>query len=555
MLTDIEIAQSTKMKPISDIALSIGIDEFEPYGKYKAKIRYDDFGPKKGKLVLVTAMSPTPLGEGKTTMSIGLADGLRRIGENAVLALREPSLGPVFGIKGGAAGGGYSQVVPMEDINLHFTGDIHAIESANNLLAALIDNHIFQGNDLDIQNVTWRRCMDMNDRQLRKIESGLGGKFNGVPREDGFDITVASEVMAIFCLATNLDDLQARLGNIIIGYNSNNDPVRAKDLHAEGAMTALLKDAFNPNLVQTLEGTPAFIHGGPFANIAHGCNSVVATKLAISYGDWVVTEAGFGADLGAEKFLDIKCRQAHLQPDAIAIVATIKALKYNGGVPKDKVREPNNEALVDGIANLRRHVYNMKSYNIPVIVVINRFNTDTDAEIELVRDNLPYVKIVTCTSFADGSKGSIEFAKAVRAACEDRTPRLSLETIHCAQRYPYDIEESLTEKMHHLAARIYGAKEVTFSAKAVEMIQKIEEMGYNDLPICVAKTQYSFTDQPTDLGAPDDFTMTVNEVRLSAGAGFVVMICGKMMTMPGLPKVPAANNISVNENHQITGLF
>lgn len=555
MLTDIEIAQSTKMKPISDIALSIGIDEFEPYGKYKAKIRYDDFGPKKGKLVLVTAMSPTPLGEGKTTMSIGLADGLRRIGENAVLALREPSLGPVFGIKGGAAGGGYSQVVPMEDINLHFTGDIHAIESANNLLAALIDNHIFQGNDLDIQNVTWRRCMDMNDRQLRKIESGLGGKFNGVPREDGFDITVASEVMAIFCLATNLDDLQVRLGNIIIGYNSNNDPVRAKDLHAEGAMTALLKDAFNPNLVQTLEGTPAFIHGGPFANIAHGCNSVVATKLAMSYGDWVVTEAGFGADLGAEKFLDIKCRQAHLQPDVIAIVATIKALKYNGGVPKDKVREPNNEALIAGIANLRRHVYNMKSYNIPVIVVINKFNTDTDDEIELVKDNLPHVKIVTCTSFADGSKGSIEFAKAVRAACEDRTPRLSLETIHCAQRYPYDIEESLTEKMHHLAARIYGAKEVTFSAKAVEMIQKIKEMGYDDLPICVAKTQYSFTDQPTDLGAPDDFTMTVNEVRLSAGAGFVVMICGKMMTMPGLPKVPAANNISVDENHQITGLF
>ena len=555
MLTDIEIAQSTKMKPISDIALSIGIDEFEPYGKYKAKIRYDDFGPKKGKLVLVTAMSPTPLGEGKTTMSIGLADGLRRIGENAVLALREPSLGPVFGIKGGAAGGGYSQVVPMEDINLHFTGDIHAIESANNLLAALIDNHIFQGNDLDIQNVTWRRCMDMNDRQLRKIESGLGGKFNGVPREDGFDITVASEVMAIFCLATNLDDLQARLGNIIIGYNSNNEPIRAKDLHAEGAMTALLKDAFNPNLVQTLEGTPAFIHGGPFANIAHGCNSVVATKLAMSYGDWVVTEAGFGADLGAEKFLDIKCRQAHLQPDVIAIVATIKALKYNGGVPKDKVREPNNEALIAGIANLRRHVYNMKSYNIPVIVVINKFNTDTDDEIELVKDNLSHVKIVTCTSFADGSKGSIEFAKAVRAACEDRTPRLSLETIHCAQRYPYDIEESLTEKMHHLAARIYGAKEVTFSAKAVEMIQKIKEMGYDDLPICVAKTQYSFTDQPTDLGAPDDFTMTVNEVRLSAGAGFVVMICGKMMTMPGLPKVPAANNISVDENHQITGLF
>lgn len=555
MLTDIEIAQSTKMKPIADIALSVGIDEYEPYGFYKAKVKYDNFGVKKGKLVLVTAMSPTPLGEGKTTMSIGLADGLRRIGENAVLALREPSLGPVFGIKGGAAGGGYSQVVPMEDINLHFTGDIHAIESANNLLAALIDNHIFQGNELDIQKVTWRRCMDMNDRQLRKVQSGLGGKFNGVPREDGFDITVASEVMAIFCLATDLKDLKTRLGNIIIGYNGNNDPVRASDLHAEGAMTALLRDAFNPNLVQTLEGTPAFIHGGPFANIAHGCNSVVATKLAMSYGDYVVTEAGFGADLGAEKFLDIKCRQAHLQPDAIAIVATIKALKYNGGVPKDKVREPNNEALVAGIANLRRHVYNMKSYNIPVIVVINRFNTDTDAEIELVRDNLPHVKIVTCTSFADGSKGSIEFAKAVRAACEDRTPRLSLETIHCGRKYPYDIESPLIGKMFHLATNIYGAKDVYFTTEAVEMIQKIKEMGYDDLPICVAKTQYSFTDQPTELGAPEGFTMTVSEVRLSAGAGFIVMICGKMMTMPGLPKTPAANNISVDENHQITGLF
>ena len=555
MLTDIEIAQSTKMKPISDIALSVGIDEYEPYGFYKAKVKYDNFGVKKGKLVLVTAMSPTPLGEGKTTMSIGLADGLRRIGENAVLALREPSLGPVFGIKGGAAGGGYSQVVPMEDINLHFTGDIHAIESANNLLAALIDNHIFQGNELDIQKVTWRRCMDMNDRQLRKIQSGLGGKFNGIPRDDGFDITVASEVMAIFCLATDLDDLKTRLGNIIIGYNGNNDPVRASDLHAEGAMTALLRDAFNPNLVQTLEGTPAFIHGGPFANIAHGCNSVVATKLAMSYGDYVVTEAGFGADLGAEKFLDIKCRQARLQPNAIAIVATIKALKYNGGVPKDKVRESNDEALVAGIANLRRHVYNMKGYNIPVIVVVNRFDTDTDAEIELVRDNLPHVKIVTCTSFAEGSKGSIEFAKAVRAACEDRTPRLSLETIHCGSKYPYDIESPLINKMFHLAANIYGAKDVYFTTEAVEMMQKIKEMGYDDLPICVAKTQYSFTDQPTELGAPEGFTMTVSEVRLSAGAGFIVMICGKMMTMPGLPKTPAANNISVDENHQITGLF
>ncbi len=554
MLTDIEIAQSTKMKPISDIALSIGIDEFEPYGNYKAKIRYDNFGPKKGRLVLVTAMSPTPLGEGKTTMSIGLADGLRRIGENVVLALREPSLGPVFGIKGGAAGGGYSQVVPMEDINLHFTGDIHAIESANNLLAALIDNHIFQGNDLDIQNVTWRRCMDMNDRQLRKIESGLGGKFNGVPREDGFDITVASEVMAIFCLATDLDDLKTRLGNIIIGYNSNDKPVRASDLHAEGAMTALLKDAFNPNLVQTLEGTPAFIHGGPFANIAHGCNSVAATKLALSYGDIVVTEAGFGADLGAEKFLDIKCRQARLAPSAIVVVATVKALKYNGGVPKDEVRNPNMEALDNGIDNLRRHVINMQSYGVPVIVVINKFNTDTEEEINLIKERLHYVEVVVNNSFSEGSKGAIEFAKTVRDSLY-KLPHFSMGYVHNVEKFPYDIEASLIDKMYHLARNYYRAGKVTFSPEALEMMNKIESMGYGDLPICVAKTQYSFSDDQKLLGAPEDFEMVVNSVRLSAGAGFVVMICGKMMTMPGLPKVPAANNISVDENHQITGLF
>lgn len=547
MLTDIEIAQSTKMKPISDIALSIGIDEYEPYGLYKAKVRYDNLGVKKGKLILVTAMSPTPLGEGKTTMSIGLADGLRRIGENAVLALREPSLGPVFGIKGGAAGGGYSQVVPMEDINLHFTGDIHAIESANNLLAALIDNHIFQGNELDIQKVTWRRCMDMNDRQLRKIESGLGGKFNGVPREDGFDITVASEVMAIFCLATDLDDLKTRLGNIIIGYNGNDEPVRASDLHAEGAMAALLRDAFNPNLVQTLEGTPAFIHGGPFANIAHGCNSIVATKLAMSYGDIVVTEAGFGADLGAEKFLDIKCRAGGFKPDAIAVVATIKALKYNGGIPKDEVKEPNVQAVLDGLCNLRTHVENMQSYGIPVVVVINQFNTDTEEEIEWVKTRLSKsgVKVVTCTSFANGSKGSIEFAKAMKEAINQDHEDL----------YAYDLEAPLVDKAYRLMSRIYNAKSVTFSPEALEMITKIEKMGYGNLPICVAKTQYSFSDNPKLLGMPLDFEMTVNEVRLSAGAGFVVMICGKMMTMPGLPKTPAANNINVDDNGQITGLF
>ena len=554
MLTDIEIAQSTKMKPISDIALSIGIDEYEPYGLYKAKVRYDNLGVKKGKLILVTAMSPTPLGEGKTTMSIGLADGLRRIGENAVLALREPSLGPVFGVKGGAAGGGYSQVVPMEDINLHFTGDIHAIESANNLLAALIDNHIFQGNELDIQKVTWRRCMDMNDRQLRKIESGLGGKFNGVPREDGFDITVASEVMAIFCLASDLNDLKMRLGNIIVGYNGNDEPVYASDLHAEGAMTALLRDAFNPNLVQTLEGTPAFIHGGPFANIAHGCNSVVATKLALSYGDYVVTEAGFGADLGAEKFLDIKCRQSGLEPDLAVVVATIKALKYNGGVPKDEVREPNIEALKAGIANLNRHVLNIGAYSIPTVIVLNRFDTDTDEEIKLVQELFPLGMVVTNTSFAHGSKGAIEFARRVRDVLY-KNCHFALKYVHNEEKFPYDINTNLINKMYHLAWNIYGASKVTFSPEALEMIKKIDYMCYSHLPICVAKTQYSFTDDPKQLGAPTDFEMTVNEVRLAAGAGFIVMICGKMMTMPGLPKTPAANNISVDENHQITGLF
>lgn len=547
MLTDIEIAQSTPMKHIADIATDLGIYEYEQYGRYKAKVKYDNFGRKHGKLILVTAVNPTPLGEGKTTMSIGLADGLRQAGENAVLALREPSLGPVFGIKGGAAGGGYSQVVPMEDINLHFTGDLHAIENANNLLAALIDNHIFQGNELGIKKVTWRRCMDMNDRQLRKIESGLGGKFNGVPREDGFDITVASEVMAIFCLATDLKDLTKKLGNIIIGYNNDDKPVYAKDLHAEGAMTALLKDAFNPNLVQTLEGTPAFIHGGPFANIAHGCNSLAATKLALSYGDYVITEAGFGADLGAEKFLDIKCRVGGLKPDAVVLVTTTKALKYNGGVAKEDVKNPNLEALKKGICNLQHHILNLTGYNLPVVVCINKYHTDIDEEIEYIKDNCYSVPCVVCTSFADGGKGALELAIAVKYA----TMRHTGDMIH-----PYDNKNPhIKSKIYSIATKIYGANSVEYSQEAEKMLERIAAMGYDKLPICIAKTQYSFSDDPKILGAPRNFTLHVNEIRLSAGAGFIVCICGKMMTMPGLPKIPAANNIYVNDDQKIVGLF
>ena len=480
-------------------------------------------------------------------MSIGLADGLNYIGEDAVLCLREPSLGPVFGIKGGAAGGGYSQVIPMEDINLHFTGDLHAIESANNLLAAMIDNHIFQGNELDIQRVTWRRCMDMNDRQLRKIECGLGGKFNGVPREDGFDITVASEVMAIFCLATSLEDLKERLGNIIIGYNGAEEPVYARDLSANGAMTALLRDAFNPNVVQTLEHTLAFIHGGPFANIAHGCNSVVATKLALTHANYVVTEAGFGADLGAEKFLDIKCRVNGLQPDAIVLVATTKALKYNGGVPKEDVTKPNMEALKIGVQNLQRHILNLTSYNVPVVVCINKYHTDIEEELDFIRENAYTVPCVTCSSFADGAPGAKELAVAVKYACMRKSG---------VMKHPYEIEDtSIKSKVYNIATKIYGADSVEYSLAAEVMLEKITQMGYNKLPVCIAKTQYSFSDNPKLLNAPTGFTLNVNEVRLSAGARFIVCICGKMMTMPGLPKVPAANNISVDKNHNITGLF
>ena len=545
-MTDIEIAKKASPLPIADIAKSLDIKEnqYETYGKTKAKVAYNAYGNKNGKLILVTAINPTPLGEGKTTMSIGLADGLRKIGKDSILCLREPSLGPVFGIKGGAAGGGYSQVIPMEDINLHFTGDLHAIENANNLLAALIDNHIFQGNELDIQKITWRRCMDMNDRQLRKIEDGLGGKFNGVPREDGFDITVASEVMAIFCLAKDLEDLNNRLGNIIIGYNSKEEPVYAKDLKANGAMTVLLKDAFNPNLVQTLEHTPALIHGGPFANIAHGCNSLVATKLGLSLADYVVTEAGFGADLGAEKFLDIKCRVGDLTPNAVVIVATTKALKYNGGVSKDEVNKPNIDALCVGLANLNKHIKNLKSYGLPVVVCINKFNNDTGIELNTIinKVNCP---CAVCESFALGGEGAKSLAQKVLETLEDNVTLTR----------PYDVNHDIKKKIFDLAHNIYGAQDIFYSEAADKMIDKIEAMGFGKLPICIAKTQYSFSDDAKLLGAPENFIMNVNEIRLSAGAGFIVVICGKIMTMPGLPKVPAANNIRLDENNEIIGLF
>lgn len=548
-MTDIEIAQRAHLKPISEIAHSLGLanNDYDCYGKYKAKINYETSGNHLGRLILVTAINPTPLGEGKTTMSIGLADGLRHIGKNSLLCLREPSLGPVFGVKGGAAGGGYSQVVPMEDINLHFTGDLHAIESANNLLAAMIDNHIFQGNELDIQRVTWRRCMDMNDRQLRQIESGLGGPKSGVPREDGFDITVASEVMAIFCLSKTLSELTLKLGNIIIGYNGNDEPIYAKQLKAEGAMTALLKEAFNPNLAQTLEHTPALIHGGPFANIAHGCNSIIATRMGLTLADYVVTEAGFGADLGAEKFLDIKCRMGDFGvPDAIVLVATTKALKYNGGVPKDKVKEPNMEALRIGIANLQGHVANLKSYNIPVVICINKFNTDTPEELDYIKNFFLDIPCAICDSFSKGGEGAIDLALEVVKATNECAAPIS---------HPYEISDSIRKKIYDLARNIYGAEKVEFSSEALTMIKKIEDMGYGNTPICVAKTQYSFSDNLELLGRPTGFTMHVNEVRLSAGAGFVVVICGKIMTMPGLPKHPAAENICVDDSNNIVGLF
>lgn len=554
-LTDIEIAQQCEMKPITEIAKVAGVDEkyIEQYGKYKAKVDYSLLNENKnsdGKLILVTAITPTPAGEGKTTTTIGLADGLKRIGKNVVVALREPSLGPVFGIKGGAAGGGYAQVVPMEDINLHFTGDFHAIGAANNLLAAMLDNHIHQGNALgiDTRRITWKRCVDMNDRQLRNVVDGLGGKVNGVPREDGFDITVASEIMAVFCLATSITDLKERLSRIIVGYNFEGKPVTAGDLKAVGAMTALLKDAIKPNLVQTLEGTPAFVHGGPFANIAHGCNSVIATKMAMKLGDYAVTEAGFGADLGAEKFLDIKCRYAGLKPSAVVVVATVRALKMHGGLAKTELGTENLEALEKGVPNLLRHVSNITNvYKLPCVVAVNRFPTDTDAEIDFIIAKCKElgVNVVLSTVWAEGGKGGEALAKEVVELCEKENDF----------SFSYELEGTIEEKIEAIVKRVYGGDGVSFLPNAKKQVATLKELGYDKLPICVAKTQYSFSDDPTKLGAPENFTVTVKNVKVSAGAGFIVVLTGDIMTMPGLPKVPAAEKIDVDENGKISGLF
>ncbi len=555
-MTDIEIAQACQMKPIGDIAAAAGIDEkyLEPYGKYKAKVDHallDESPRQEGKLVLVTAITPTPAGEGKTTTSIGLADGLRRIGENAVLALREPSLGPVFGVKGGAAGGGYAQVVPMEDINLHFTGDFHAIGAANNLLAAMLDNHIYQGNALHIdpKSVVWKRCVDMNDRQLRHVVDGLGGRVNGVPREDGYDITVATEIMAVFCLAGSIHDLKERLGRIVVAYTYDGAPVTAKDLKAVGAMAALLKDALKPNLVQTLEGTPAFVHGGPFANIAHGCNSVLATRMAMKLADYTVTEAGFGADLGAEKFLDIKCRYAGLTPSAVVVVATIRALKMHGGLPKTELGREDLTALEKGMPNLLRHVSNIKNvYGLPCVVAVNRFPTDTDAEIAQVIDSCARlgVKAVLGDFWAHGGEGAVDLAHEVVRLCAEEKPDF---------RFSYGLDAPLEEKIAAVVRKVYGGEGVAILPGAAKQIARLTELGFGGLPVCIAKTQYSFSDDPSKLGAPEGFTVTVKEVKVSAGAGFVVVLTGDIMTMPGLPKVPAAEKIDVDDRGVISGLF
>ncbi len=556
-LSDIEIAQQCQMQHITKIAEKAEVlDYIEQYGNYKAKIDLsllaDAKDKKDGKLVLVTAITPTPAGEGKTTTTIGLADGMSLIGKKVTVALREPSLGPVFGVKGGAAGGGYAQVVPMEDINLHFTGDFHAITSANNLLAAMIDNHIQQGNQLgiDVRRITWKRCVDMNDRQLRFITDGLGGKVNGTPREDGFDITVASEVMAVLCLASSITDLKERLSRIVIGYNFKDEPVTCGEIGAAGAMTALLKDALKPNLVQTLEGTPAFVHGGPFANIAHGCNSVIATKTALKMGDYAITEAGFGADLGAEKFLDIKCRMAGLTPSAVVMVATIRALKMHGGLAKTQLGEENLEALEGGIPNLLRHVSNIKNvYKLPCVVAVNRFPTDTDKEIEFVIEKCKELGVNVCLStvWADGGKGGVELAKEVVRLCEEED--------NSDFTFSYNAEDTIEQKIKDIVTKVYGGDDVAFLPVAKKQIAKLTEMGYGNLPICVAKTQYSFSDDPTKLGAPEGFTVTVRNVKVSAGAGFIVVLTGDIMTMPGLPKVPAAMKIDVDEEGKITGLF
>ena len=554
--SDIEIAQSVPMKHISEIAASAGIDAkyVEQYGSYKAKIDLSLLNDRKdepdGKLILVTAITPTPAGEGKTTTTIGLADSLKKIGKKVTVALREPSLGPVFGIKGGAAGGGYAQVVPMEDINLHFTGDFHAIGAANNLLAAMLDNHIQQGNALgiDVRRITWKRCVDMNDRQLRNIVDGLGGKANGTPREDGFDITVASEVMAVLCLASSLTDLKERLSRIIVAYTYDGKPVTCADLKAQGAMTALLKDALKPNLVQTLEGTPAFVHGGPFANIAHGCNSVIATRTALKMGDYTVTEAGFGADLGAEKFLDIKCRYAGLTPAAVVVVATIRALKMHGGLPKTELTTPDLDALKKGLPNLLRHVSNITNvYKLPAVVAVNKFPTDTDEEVEQVIRECRKLGVNTVLSdvWAKGSEGGIELAEEVVRLCEKPNDFT----------FSYELSGSIEEKIEAIVKKIYGGDGVDFLPAAKKQLATLTELGFSELPVCVAKTQYSFSDDPTKLGAPEHFRITVKNVKVSAGAGFIVVLTGDIMTMPGLPKVPAAEKIDVDENGRISGLF
>ena len=555
MKTDIEIAQSTQMQHIADIAKTAGVDEeyLEFYGRYKAKIDYRLLQESKapnGKLILVTAINPTPAGEGKTTTTVGLADGMRRLGKNALVALREPSLGPVFGVKGGAAGGGYAQVVPMEDINLHFTGDFHAIGAANNLMAAMLDNHIQQGNALgiDVKQITWKRAVDMNDRQLRHIVDGLGGKAQGVPREDGFEITVASEIMAVLCLSTSITDLKEKLGRMIVAYTYDGKPVTAHDLKAEGAMAALLKDALKPNLVQTLEGTPAFIHGGPFANIAHGCNSIIATRMALKLGDYAVTEAGFAADLGAEKFIDIKCRKAGLKPSAVVIVATVRALKYHGGVPKPELNQENLEALEKGLPNLLQHVDNVKNvYGLPCVVAINAFPTDTKAELDLVarKCNELGVNVALSEVWAKGGEGGKALAEEVIRLCEQPS--------HF--QFVYDTQASIQEKLDTIVKKVYHGERVVLTANAKKQAQQLTDLGFGDLPICMAKTQYSFSDDQTLLGAPSGFEVTVRNLKVSAGAGFIVALTGDIMTMPGLPKVPSAEKIDVDENGRITGLF
>ena len=554
--SDIEIAQSVEMKNIVEIADTAGIEPkyLEQYGNYKAKIDLSlmkESTRQDGKLILVTAITPTPAGEGKTTTTIGVADGLRKIGKNAVVAMREPSLGPVFGIKGGAAGGGYAQVVPMEDINLHFTGDFHAIGAANNLLAAMLDNHIYQGNSLNIdpRRITWKRCVDMNDRQLRFLTDGLGGRVNGVPREDGYDITVASEIMAVLCLATSITDLKDRLSRLIVGYTYDEKPVTAGDLKAAGAMAALLKDAIKPNLVQTLEGTPALVHGGPFANIAHGCNSVIATKMAVKLGDYAITEAGFGADLGAEKFLDIKCRYAGLTPSAVVIVATVRALKMHGGVAKTDLNEENLEALEKGIPNLLRHVSAIKNvYKLPSVVAVNRFPTDTDAEIELIIEKCKElgVNVRLSTVWADGGNGGVEVAEEIVRLCEEEQGDFT---------YSYELDDTIENKIENIVKKIYGGDGVVFEANAKKQLAQIKTLGFDNLPVCMAKTQYSFSDDAAKLGAPTGFTVTVRNLKIAAGAGFIVALTGNIMTMPGLPKVPAAERIDVDENGVISGLF